>query len=64
MWLMSATGTQFSYLSTKIKNRVLFKYLIDEAVDMDNAIISMLHHYFAHHGLGEKVVHLHTDNCG
>ena len=27
---------------------------------MDNAIISMLHHYFAHHRLGEKVVHLHT----
>ena len=29
-------------------------YLIDEAVDMGkgaNAIVSMLHHYFAHHGL-------------
>ena len=42
-------------------------YLIDEAVDMgkgSNAIVSMLHHYFAHHGLGEKRVHLHADNCG
>ena len=28
------------------------------------AIISMLHHFFATHGLGEKVVHLHADNCG
>ena len=25
---------------------------------------SMLHHFFAHHGLGEKTVHLHADNCG
>ena len=42
-------------------------YLIDEAVDMgkgSNAIVSMLHHFFAHHGLGEKTVHLHADNCG
>ena len=42
-------------------------YLIDEAVDMgkgSNAIVSMLHHFFAHHGLGEEKVHLHTDNCG
>lgn len=29
-----------------------------------NAIISMLHHFFGTYGLGEKVVHLHTDNCG
>ena len=29
-----------------------------------NAIVSMLHHFFAHHGLGEKTVHLHADNCG
>ena len=42
-------------------------YLIDEAADMgkgSNAIVSMLHHFFAHHGLGEKRVHLHADNCG
>ena len=42
-------------------------YLIDEAVDMgkgSNAIVSMLHHFFEHHGLGEKTVHLHADNCG
>ena len=29
-----------------------------------NAIISMLHHFFAYHGLGERIVHLHSDNCG
>ena len=42
-------------------------YLIDEAVDMEkgvNAIVSMLNQFFAHHGLGEKNVHLHADNCG
>ncbi len=42
-------------------------YLIDEAIDMgkgSNAIVSMLHHFFAHHGLGEKTVYLHADNCG
>ena len=42
-------------------------YLIDEADNMgkgSNAIMSMLHHFFAHHGLGKKTVHLHADNCG
>lgn len=29
-----------------------------------NAIISMLHHFFEAYGLGEKVAHLHADNCG
>ena len=41
-------------------------YLINEAVDMGislNAIVSMLHHFFVHHGPGEEVVHLHADNC-
>ena len=28
-----------------------------------NAIVSMLHHFFETHGLGEVHVHLHTDNC-
>ena len=28
-----------------------------------NAIISMLHHFFEVHGLGESSVHLHADNC-
>ena len=28
-----------------------------------NAIISLLHHFFATYGLGEKVAHLHVDNC-
>ena len=42
-------------------------YLIDKAVDMgkgSNAIVSMQHYFFAHHGLGEKTVHLDADNCG
>jgi len=42
-------------------------YLTDEAVDMgkgSNAIVSLLHHYFSHHGLGEKTAYLHADNCG
>jgi len=42
-------------------------YLIYEAVDVgkgSNAIVSMLHHFFVHHGLGEETVHLHADNCG
>ena len=29
-----------------------------------NAVVSMLHHFFVHHGLGEETVHLHADNCG
>ena len=29
-----------------------------------NAIVSILHHFFTHHRLGEKTVHLHADNCG
>ena len=36
------------------------KYLIDEAVNIgkgSNAIVSMLHHFFAHHGIGEETVH-------
>ena len=28
-----------------------------------NSVISMLHHYFAKHGLGEKSCVLHDDNC-
>ena len=42
-------------------------YLIDEAVDCGkgaNSIVSMLHHFFEVHGLGERNVHLHADNCG
>ena len=41
-------------------------YLIDEASDTGkgaNTIVSMLHHFFAVHGLGETTVHLHADNC-
>ena len=41
-------------------------YLIDEASDTGkgaNTIVSLLHHYFQEHGLGETDVHLHADNC-
>ena len=41
-------------------------YLIDEASDVGkgaNTTISYVHHYFHYHGLGEKQVHLHADNC-
>lgn len=41
-------------------------YLIDEAVAITkgaNAVISYLHHFFESHGLGEKHVSLHADNC-
>ena len=41
-------------------------YLIDDATYTGkgaNTIISLLHHFFAVHGLGEREVHLHADNC-
>jgi len=41
-------------------------YLIDEACNVGkgaNSIISMLHHFFEVHGLGETSAHLHADNC-
>ena len=41
-------------------------YLIDEATDTGkgaNTIISMLHHFFEVHSLGECDVHLNADNC-
>lgn len=41
-------------------------YLIDEGMCVgkgSNAVISYLHHFFAHYGLGESSVHLHCDNC-
>jgi len=41
-------------------------YLVDEAYNVGkgaNSIISMLHHFFHHHGFGETTAHLHADNC-
>ena len=41
-------------------------YLIDEACNTgkgSNTIVSLLHHFFEVHGLGEQQVHLHADNC-
>jgi len=40
--------------------------LIDESFNVGkgaNSIISLLHHFFEAHGLGETSVHLHADNC-
>eukprot|EP00117_Sycon_ciliatum_P006959 scpid48468/ scgid2473/ len=48
-------------------------YLIDKAdtIGQDgktshgpNSVASMMHHYFAKHGMQEKGCHLHCDNCG
>ena len=41
-------------------------YLIDKAVDIGkgaNTVVSLIHHFFDTHSLGEKHVHLHADNC-
>lgn len=41
-------------------------FLIDEASATGkgaNATISYVHYYLSHHGLGERNVHLHADNC-
>ena len=43
-------------------------YLIDEASDIRkgkgaNTVVSLLHHFFQHHSLGEVNVCLHADNC-
>ena len=41
-------------------------YFIDEAMDVgkrSNTIVSLLHHFFEMHGLGDVQVHLHADNC-
>ena len=42
------------------------RQVIDEASDVGkgaNSVISFLHHFFQHHGLGEVDVGLHADNC-
>ena len=41
-------------------------FLTDEAGDCGkgaNVVISQLHYFFSHHGLGETDVFLHCDNC-
>ncbi len=41
-------------------------FLCDETGDCGkgaNTIVSQLHYFFKHHGLGEKKVFLHADNC-
>ena len=41
-------------------------YLIDEASDCGkgaNTVISLLHHFFESHNLGEINISLHADNC-
>ena len=42
------------------------KFLIDESSDCGkgaNVVISMLHYFFDHHGLGENKIYLDADNC-
>ena len=44
----------------------LVNFLTDESGEAGrgaNAVISRLHFFFEEHGLGEKSVHLHADNC-
>ncbi|XP_069108896.1 LOW QUALITY PROTEIN: uncharacterized protein [Argopecten irradians] len=43
-------------------------YLVDEAESSGvgkgaNSVISMVHHYFHHHGHGEEIANIHFDNC-
>ena len=41
-------------------------YFIDEGMagsKGSNAVISYVHHFFGHYGLGESHVHMHCDNC-
>ena len=41
-------------------------YLIDESVCVGkgaDCVISLLHHFLEHFGLGEKHLHMHADNC-
>ena len=41
-------------------------YLIDEGMSIGkggNCVIGLLHHFLSTHGLGEKNLRLHTDNC-
>ncbi|KAF0516463.1 chaperonin: PROVISIONAL [Gigaspora margarita] len=41
-------------------------YLIKESESTGkgaNTVISLVHHYFTHHGLGEKSIIIHADNC-
>ena len=45
---------------------IQINYLIDEANATGkgaNTVISLLHHFFEHHAVGETSVHLHADNC-
>ena len=41
-------------------------YLIDEAMETGkgaNTVVSLLHHFLAHHAVGEVELRLHADNC-
>ena len=56
----------YMHLMAKIKSFSQVNYLIDEAINTGkgaNSIISMLHHFFEHHSLGESDINLHADNC-
>ena len=52
--------------SILLTSLIQVNYLIDEACNTGkggNTIISMLYHFLAVHGLGEKRAHFHYDNC-
>ena len=41
-------------------------YLIDEGMSIGkggNCVVGLLHHFLSTHGLGEKNLRLHADNC-
>lgn len=54
----------FGISAEGVKKQVNF--VIDESWAFGkgaNSVVSMLHFFFEHYGLGEKIVHLHADNC-
>ena len=54
----------FGVCNDGIQQMVL--YLVDEAANPGkgaDCVISLLHHYLAQYGQGEKSVYMHADNC-
>ena len=47
-------------------SHVKVHYLIEEGVDTGkgaNSVVSMVHHYLKHNGMGAKHLTAHADNC-
>ena len=62
--------SDLSAIQLSIANRnvsfMKVNYLIDESLVSEkgaNTVISLLHHFFAIHSLGESTVYLNADNC-